>query len=252
MFRQCDVLLLVEYINRNRIMKETINNHLLSDLCQVVGAKSYTLPILPTGKPKATLYIPSKYEIGTQLSSFVTVQKDSGFFLLSSHGSDLLYCSFILNSGIGMLYMHDEKDASYTKGTVTKRKLENVTIKILPERYKRACILLEIIITRVSSIEVEGDATIVRDATISFLTDMRSYIGLELYMEKVFKDKQVSVIEPWTSFLEERGGSYKLNQIDDVLIAFYKTISNPENDIMDAMKKARLFVWELSESMKKD
>ena len=34
----------------------------------------------------------------------------------------------------------------------------------------------------------------------------------------------------------------------DVFISFYKSVSDPDNDIMDAMKKARLFVWELGKS----
>lgn len=232
-------------------MKEDIKQCVLSDLCQVVGAKSYSLPVLPSGERKGTLYVPNKYEIGCSFASFIREQKDRGFYLLSKQSSDLLYCSFVLNSGLGMLYMHDEEDPSYSKGTVTKKKLENVTIKVVAERYKRACNILEMIITRVGRLEVEGDATIVRDATVSFLKDMRSYIGLEIYMNLVFESKQVSVLEPWTTFVEEKGGNYRLKQVDEVFIAFYKVISDPDNDIMDAMKKARLFVWELGESIKK-
>lgn len=232
-------------------MKEDIKQYVLSELCQVVGAKIYSLPVLPSGERKGTLYVPNKYEIGYPFASFVREQKDKGFYLLSNQSSDLLYCSFVLNSGLGMLYMHDDEDPSYTKGTVTKKKLENVTIKVVAERYKRACNILEMIITRVERLEVEGEATIVRDATVSFLKDMRSYIGLEIYMNLVFESKQVSVLEPWTTFVEEKGGNYRLKQVDEVFIAFYKVISDPDNDIMDAMKKARLFVWDLGESMKK-
>ena len=45
----------------------------------------------------------------------------------------------------------------------------------------------------------------------------------------------------WTRFVEERGGNYKIKQIDEVFLSFYKSVSDPDNDIMDAMKKARLF-----------
>ena len=229
-------------------MNEEITKCFLSDLCQVISAKSFTLSFWGTGRAKSTLYVPNKYEIGSSFASFVTEQKEKGFFLLADHSPDLLYCSFILNSGLGMLQMHDDGDSSYAKGIVTKKKLENVTIRLVPERYKRACNILEMIITRVSRLEVEGDGTIVRDATVSFLKDMRSYIGLEIYMNAAFERRNVSVLEPWTAFVEGNGGSYKLKKIDDVFISFYKSVSDPDNDIMDAMKKARLFVWELGKS----
>ena len=232
-------------------MQEETKNCLLSELCQVIGARSYSLPVLQTGKVKGTLYVPNRFAIGSPLASFVTEQKQNGFYLLSEQISDLFYCSFILNSGLGMLYLHDDKDSSYAKGTVTKKKLENVTIRLVAERYKRACNILEMIIIRVSRLNVEEELSIIRDVTVSFLNDMRSYIGLEIYMNEVFEDRQVSVLEPWTSFVEKKGGNYKLKQIDDVFVSFYKSISDPENDIMDGMKKARLFVWELGESMRK-
>lgn len=225
-------------------MNEEVTKCLLCDLCHVVGARSYTLPIMDTGKVKGTLYVQNKYEIGYPLASFVTEQKKTGFYLLSELVSDLLYCSFILNSGLGMLSMH-EKDTSFTKGTVTKKKLENVTINLIPERYKIACNVLELIIMRVSSLGVEGDASIIRETTVSFLKDMRSYIGLEIYMNELFEIKQVSVLEPWAKFVEEQRGNYRLKQVDDVFISFYKSISDPDNAIMDAMKKTRLFIWEL-------
>ena len=233
-------------------MKEIITKCLLSDLCHVVGVKSYTLPVLESGKVKGTLYVQNKYEIGYPLASFTTEQKEKGYYLLSEHIPDLLYCSFILNSGLGMLSMHEEGDSSYTKGTVTKKKLENVTINQIPEKYKRACNYLEMIIIRVSRLKVEGESAIIRDATVSFLNDMRSSIGLEIYMNAIFESRHVSVLEPWAAYVEENGGAYRLKQVDDVFLSFYKSISDPDNEIMDAMKKARLFVWELGKSIKKD
>ena len=231
-------------------MKDDLEKVLLSDLCQIVSAKTYTLPVLSTGRVRGTLYVPNKYEMGHPFASFVTEQKEKGFYLVSERSADLLYCSFLLNSGLGMLYMHSDEDKSYTKGTVTKKRLENVTIIHVPERNKVACNILEMIIIRVSRLDVQGDILSVRDASVSFLKDMRSYIGLEIYMNKVFEERQVSVLEPWTRFVEERGGNYKIKQIDDVFLSFYRSISDPDNDIMDAMKKARLFVWDLVESMK--
>lgn len=232
-------------------MKEEIQNIQLSELCVVVGAKSYTLPVLPTGNVKGILYVPNKYEIGHPFASFIREQKEKGFYLLSEHSSDLLYCSFILNSGLGMIYMHEEGNPTETKGTVTKKKLENIIIKQIPEINKRACNILELIITRVSRLEVEDETKVVRDATVSFLTDMRRYIGLEIYMNEVFESRNVSVLDPWSRFVEGHSGSYKLKQIDEVFLSFYKSISDPDNEIMDAMKKTRLFVGELSEIINK-
>ena len=231
-------------------MNEEIKQCVLSDLCQVVSAKSYTLPVMDTGRVKGTLYIPTKYEIGVSFASFVTEQKEKGYFLLSDLSPDLLYCSFIMNSGMGMLQMHEDGDSSYIKGTVTKKKLENVAIKLVPDRYKRACNVLEMIIIRVSRLKIEGDVAVLHDATISFLNDMRSYIGLEIYMNSMFKSRDVSVLEPWTDFVETKGSSYRLKQIDDVFLSFFKSVSDPDNAIMDAMKKVRLFVWELGKSVK--
>lgn len=232
-------------------MKKVITKYSLSDLCQIVGVKSYILPLSRDGRPKGTLYVPQKFVINEPFAAFVREQKDRGFYLLSDSNPNLLYCSFVLNSGVGMMFMHDEQDQSYTNGTVSKKKLEKITINTVAENYKWACTILELMIIRISNLEVKDDAAIVRDVTGSFLRDMRSYIGLEIYMNKIFENHQVSVLEPWTKFVEEKGGSYRLKQVDDVFISFYKTISDPENDIMDAMKKARLLVWELSESIKK-
>lgn len=231
-------------------MKEEIKKCTLADLCQVVGAKSYILPVSQAGRVKSTLHVPNRFEMGKPFAQFVTDQQENGFYLLSDHRSDLLYCSFVLNSGVGMIFLRDEEDVVGTKGTVTKKKLENVLIYQIPERYKRACNILELIITRVNDLNVEGEAVVARDATASFLKDMRGYITLEIYMKAVFEKRNVSVLDPWTRFVEEKGNSYRVNLIDDVFISFYKSVSDPDNDIMDAMKKAKLFVWELGESIK--
>lgn len=69
-------------------------------------------------------------------------------------------------------------------------------------------------------------------------------------MNPIFVDRQVSVLEPWTRFVETKIGEYKINIVDNVFISFYKSVADPDNDIMDAMKKAKMFVWELGEVMK--
>lgn len=231
-------------------MNEEIERCLLSDLCQVVVAKKYTLPVFPTGQIKSALYVPNKYELGKRLAVFIKEQKNTGFYLVSELRGNLLYCSFILNSGMGMLYMQDRGDVTNTRGTVNKKKLENVVINKIPDRYKRACNILELIINRVSDFEVEASASDARDAMVSFLNNMRSYIALEIYMNPIFVNRQVSVLEPWTRFVETKMGEYKINIVDNVFISFYKSVADPDNDIMDAMKKARMFVWELGEVMK--
>lgn len=231
-------------------MKEEIENSKLSDLCQVVGAKSYTLPVTPMGRVKSTLYVPNKFVIGKKFAQFVTEQKNNGFYLLSNNRSDLLYCSFILNSGVGMIYLREDSKSVGSTGFVTKKKLDDVPIRLIPSYYKRACNILELIITRVSALEVDNEAAVARDATVSFLKDMRSCITLEIYMNPVFESRGVSVLEPWTQFVVEKSDGFKLDMIDNVFISFYKSVSDPDNDIMDAMKKARLFVWELGETMK--
>lgn len=231
-------------------MNEEIEKCLLSDLCQVVLAKNYTLPVFPTGQIKSALYVPNKYELGKRFAVFIKEQKETGFYLISELRGNLLYCSFILNSGMGMLYMQDRGDVTITKRTVSKKKLENVVINKIPDRYKRACNILELIINRVSDFEVEDSASDARDAMVSFLNNMRSYIALEIYMNPIFVNRQVSVLEPWTQFVETKMGEYKINIVDNVFISFYKSVADPDNDIMDAMKKARMFVWELGEVMK--
>lgn len=231
-------------------MNEEIERCLLSDLCQVVVAKNYTLPVFPTGQIKSALYVPNKYELGKRLAVFIKEQKDSGYYLVSELRGNLIYCSFILNSGMGMLYMQDRGDVTNTRGTVSKKKLENVLINTIPDKYKRACNVLELIINRVSDFEVEDSVSDAHDAMVSFLYNMRSYIALEIYMNPIFVDRQVSVLEPWTRFVETKMGEYKINIVDNVFISFYKSVADPDNDIMDAMKKAKMFVWQLVDSIK--
>lgn len=69
-------------------------------------------------------------------------------------------------------------------------------------------------------------------------------------MNPIFVDRQVSVLEPWTRFVETKMGEYKINIVDNVFISFYKSVADPDNDIMDAMKKAKMFVWQLVDSIK--
>lgn len=231
-------------------MEGVIKRTKLSDIFQIESAKSYVLPVLASGRVKSTLYVPSKFEMGHDFACFTSKQNDSGYYLVSEHRSELIYCSFILNGGIGMLYLKDKDSIEATKGTVTKKKLGEVMINQIPERYIRACNILELIITRVGKLKVDDQVVVAKEATVSFLKDMRSYISLEIYMNSIFESRQVSVLEPWTRFVEEKAGSYKIDLVDDVFVSFYKSVTDPDNAIMDAMKKAKLFVWELGEAMK--
>lgn len=232
-------------------MVGSINKCFLADLFHIVKATSYVLPVSASGKVKSILYVPGKYELGKELAEFTTKQNDSGYYLLSPQRSSLIYCSFILNSGIGMLYMNDKEEAqNSTKGSVTIRKLGGVVIYQISERYTKACNVLELIIARVRRLEVEEQAQVARDATLSFLENMRAGIALEIYMNTIFESRQVSILEPWTKFIEEQSSSYKVNLIDNVFINFYKSITDPDNAIMDAMKKAKMFMWELMEILK--
>ena len=97
---------------------------------------------------------------------------------------------------------------------------------------------------------MEEQAIIARGATIAFLEDMRDYIALEIYLMSIFESHQVSILKPWTDFIEREGNDYKINSLDKVFMSFYKSIVNPKNDILDAVKKAKLFIGELGKNLK--
>lgn len=220
----------------------------LSDICQVVVAKSNAVPVLPFGRIRSTLYVSNRFDVNKQpIAFFTTKPHDVGYYLLSEHREDLLYCSFILNSIMGPFFLRGETSSDYTKGTITKKKLDNIQIRQLPERYMKSCNMLELILARLRRLNTEDndDDTIV--VTTSFLEDVRNFIALELYMKPVFESHQVSILDPWTRFVEEKGGDYKLDIIYNVFISFYKSISDPDNEIMDAVKKIRMFIWEQTE-----
>lgn len=233
-------------------MNYDIKTYRLGNLCQVVTAKSHVLQILSSGKVKSTLYVPAKYELGSPIAVFTEEQKTTGFYILSEHITDLLYYSFLLNSSIGIIFLHNGKSKSLTKSNVTKTKLVGMQINVIPKHYTIACNMLELMIRRIKGLQVEGQAAIARDATISFLEDMRNYIALEIYLKPVFETHQVSILNPWTNFIEREGGDYKISSLDKVFMLFYKSIVNPKNDILDAMKKVRLFIGELSENLKRE
>lgn len=227
-----------------------IKTYKLGNLCKVVTAKSHTLPVQSNGKVKSTLYVSAKYELRSTLATFTQEQKTTGYYLLSEHITDALYYSFLLNSSIGVISLHNDKNKSYTRGNVTKTKLVGMHINVIPKRYTRVCNILELMIRRMKGLLVEGQAIIARDATIAFLEDMRNYIALEIYMMSVFEKHQVSILKPWTDFIEREGNDYKISSLDNVFMSLYKSIVSPKNDILDAMKKVRLFVEELGKDLK--
>lgn len=227
-------------------------NYTISDLCRIVSAKGFVLSINKIGKIIPELYVANRYDISklSKLSYFTTSRKENGFFLLSDNASDILYISFILNSHVGGLLLHNDGNDNYLRGNVTKRNLSSVRIVFVHEKGRKACNMLELIIERISRLKVDDKDHEVIEATVSFLSDIRNFICLEIYMKPIFMEHQVSILEPWVNFVEMNQSQYSLQAIDDTFTLFYKSIVDPENEVMDAMKKVRLFIWDLVEQMK--
>lgn len=227
-------------------------DYTISELCRIVAAKDYTLPVNDNGRADAKLYVEGRYNMGKPLNIayFTSIQKEKGFFLLSDKAIDLLYLAFILNSCVGSIFLHNEGSSNYTRGHVTKRNLSAVRITLIPERYRKACNVLELIIQRVRRLDVDDEVREIKEATVIFLSDIRNCICLEIYMKPMFIEHRVSILEPWMHFVEQNCTQYSLQAIDDTFVTFYKSIVDPENEVMDAMKKVRLFLWELVEQIK--
>lgn len=224
----------------------------ISELCIIVSAKTYEQTLNKNAKKEAALYVGAKYDMDKRLAYFTSTAQETGFYLLSNKKFDLLYIAFILNSYVGKLFLHNEGTDIYIKGNVIKRNLESIRIVNIPHSYRRACNILELIINRISTLNVDDKTIEIKDATISFLFDMRNYISLEIYMKPIFVSHQVSILEPWARFIYNNHIQFDLCSIDDTFTRFYKLIIDPENEVMDAMKKVRMFMWELVSMIKKE
>lgn len=161
-------------------MKEDRNNT-ISDLCKIVSAKKYTLPANDGGRIRTYMYVGSGFGVGKTLAYFTSDQKNNGYYLFADNRIDLLYIAFILNSYLGSILLHNEGADNYLNGKVTKRNLSAVRIVIIPERYKKACNVLELIIQRITGLKVDDRTREIKDASVSFLNDMRNYICLEIW-----------------------------------------------------------------------
>lgn len=203
------------------------------------------------GRVQAVMYVEARYEMGKPVAYFTTAQKSNGYYLHADSTVDMIYVAFVLNSYLGNLFLHKDGSVSWLKGNVTKRSLSAVRITILSERYIKACNVLELIIGRVSRLEVDEKVHEIKEATVSFLADMRNYINMEIYMKPVFMEHNVSVLEPWERFVEKSQTQYSLDSIDETFTSFYKSVVDPDNEVMDAMKKVRLFMWDMVEQIKK-
>lgn len=224
----------------------------IAELCTIVSAKTYKQHLNKNAKKDSTLYIEAKYNMDKRLAYFTSMINETGFYLLSNKKFDLLYIAFILNSYVGKLLLHNKGNDNYIKGNVTRHNLGAIRIVNIPHSYRRACNILELLIDRISTLNV-GDRTVeIKEATISFLGDMRNYISLELYMKPIFVSHQVSILEPWTRFVYNNHTQFDRCSIDDTFTRFYKHIADPENEVMDAMKKVRMFMWELVSNIKKE
>lgn len=232
-------------------MEEQYKDYTIADLCSIVSAKNYALSSKKDGNEGIALYVGRKYDMGKTLAFFTHNLQESGYYVHCDDKQLLLYIAFILNSYVGMLFLHNEGSDEYGKGSVTMKNLGAVRICMIPDNYIKACNILELIIGRVSSSNADEDVKEAKEATISLLTDMRNFISLEIYMKPVFVEHQVSVLEPWDKFVNEKGVLYNWDTIDGAIKSFYKAILDPENEVMDAIKKARMFVWELFETLKK-
>ncbi len=229
---------------------EDSSDYTLSELCSIVPAKTYTLPVNENGRVRAVMYVEPRYEMGKTLAYFTSVQRESGYYLLADNRIDMLYVAFILNSYVGNLFLHNEGSNNHVKGNVTKRGLSAVRVSLIPEQFRKACNVLELIIGRVSRFEVDEKNREIKEATVSFLSDIRNYICLEIYMTPVFVEHQVSILGPWERFVGKNKTQYSLGSIDDTFVSFYKSVVDPDNEVMDAMKKVRMFMWELYEQIK--
>lgn len=225
-------------------------DYTISELCRIVTANNYSQSSNDDGGMFAALYVGSRYDMGKTLAYFTSAQKENGYYLLADKSIDLLYIAFILNSYVGRLFLHDKSSDNFFKGNVSKRNLSAVRIKIIPDQYRKACNVLELIILRVGRLEVENESREIKEATVSFLNDMRNYICLEIYMKPMFVEHQVSILEPWERFVERNSAQYSITSIDDTFAIFYKSVVNPENEVMDAIKKVRMFMWDLVEQIK--
>lgn len=232
-------------------MIERYKEYTIADICNIIYAKTYAFSSNKDGSEGIALYVGRRYDMGKTLAFFTQNHQESGYYLHCDDKQQLLYIAFILNSYVGMLLLHNEGSDEYGKGSVTKKNLGAVRICMITDNYIKACNILELIIGRVSSSNADEDAKEAKEAAISLLTDMRNFISLEIYMKPVFVEHQVSVLEPWEKFVNEKGVLYNWDTIDGTIKSFYKAILDPENEVIDAIKKARMFVWELFKTLKK-
>lgn len=222
----------------------------LDEISLIYGGKGYTSAIAKSPEilsmPK--LLIPYTIKSDGQVSIISKEVKKNHFIVIAEAGQNIDYIDFILNSAIGKVSLGINNIDRVIP--VTIKLLKELSIVLLPAYKEKACVTLSRLINIISNkANSSKDQDPKIGAAILFLSDLRDYIAIELYLKPLFEKEGLSILDNWLieyeQALNNRSGAIGFTQ------QLFSSLSSSNNQLVDNMYKTRLFLNDFLNNLRK-
>ncbi|MCQ2301248.1 MAG: hypothetical protein MJZ94_01315 [Bacteroidales bacterium] len=215
----------------------------LSEISSVYGEKGFASAVAKSSSlfscPK--LLVSSKIKNDGPVCCLSNTFEKNAFVIIANSGFNVRYIEFILNSVIGKIFLGINKiDRSVN---VSTKALKDVDIVLVSSSEEQACVSLSNIINllyRKNKDDSENEKNL--SAAYYFLSDLRDYIALELYLKPLFEKEEISILSNW--LVEYYNASARESDSGSFAQHLFQSLSSSGNQLVENMYKMRLFISE--------
>lgn len=184
------------------------------------------------------------------VATSVCINKPSYVLVFKNNDSfDARYAEFYINSSLGKLFLLNKKESGTLEGNTSIVYLRNLVIRWV-DVYKECCVYLESLIQVIYVFEHRlGKEHQALTGLLSFLSQVRDAMVMEMMMPELFRKANFSVLKKWK------------RDTDDIMFEFYQAdeasekqiglieklinnISSTNDGIVSEMAKYRIYMLE--------
>lgn len=215
----------------------------LSEISSIYGEKGFASAAAKSSSliscPK--LLISSKIKNEGPICNISNTFERNAFVIIANPNFNIRYIEFLLNSAIGKIFLGITKiDRSVN---ISTKALKDIDIVLVPSPEEQACVSLSNIINllyRKNKDDSEKEKNL--SPAYFFLSDLRDYIALELYLKPLFEKEEISILGNW--LVEYHNASNRENDSGGFAQRLFQSLSSSSNQLMQNMYKMRLFINE--------
>lgn len=186
-------------------------------------------------------YVPGQMEVSiVEANGFV-----NGYAVMPEKGLNIVYLTSILNTAVSWAIMTDGQLEKRTP--ITLKRLGNVLVRLLPAREQTAVAYLQYLLMEIRRQKDVGSDNPYLNFWEAKYEETRNAIALELVMPQVFKEYEISLLEPWLRQIGKCSAEHPDIGWDEMHEWLGKELLSPQNEVTGNLNKLRVVMREVVE-----